>query len=222
MRILIVSDSPWCKDNSFGNTYSNRFSRIPEIEIAHVYTLSGEIEPDTNTLAFFQIPEGEVFHSAFKRGSAPAGHEVVFNGEAITKESDSKSSEPSSWYGKLVSFGKRHHWMSMFIARETGWRLGKIDWDGLLKFARGFKPDLVFLPIFYTYYTNRIGLFLKKELGIPMVLEISMDYYTFKRFSLDPLFWIDRVFKRRMIRRLVKEASLMYVISEKLKVEYEF
>lgn len=54
-----------------------------------------------------------------------------------------------------------------------------------------------------------------------MVLEISMDYYTFKRFSLDPLFWIDRVFKRRMIRRLVKEASLMYVISEKLKVEYE-
>ena len=221
MRILIVSDSPWRKDNSFGNTYSNRFSRIPEIEIAHIYTIAGDPEPDSNTLAFYQIPEGLVLKSVIKRSVEPAGRVVRPNTTGSVGETTDESPKPSSWYSKLVSFGKRHHWMSMFIARETGWRLGRIDWDGLLQFAKGFKPDLVFLPIFYTYYTNRIGLYLKRELGIPMVLEISMDYYTFKRFSLNPLFWIDRIFKRRMMRRLTNEASLMYVISDKLKIEYE-
>lgn len=221
MRILIISDSPWRKDNSFGNTYSNRFSRIPEIEIAHIYTLAGEPEPDSNTVAFYQIPEGQVLRSVFKRKTSPAGY-IVQPEESKTISTSSEISENrSSWYGKLVAFGKRHHWMSMFMAREAGWRLGNINWEGLLRFAKEFNPDLVFLPIFYTYYTNRIGLYLKQELGIPMVLEISMDYYTFKRFSLNPLFWIDRVFKRRMMRRLTKEASLMYVISEKLKAEYE-
>lgn len=221
MRILIISDSPWRKDNSFGNTYSNRFSRIPEIEIAHIYTLAGEPEPDSNTVAFYQIPEGQVLKSVFKRKTSPAGR-IVQPEESKTISTSSEISENrSSWYGKLVAFGKRHHWMSMFMAREAGWRLGKMNWEGLLQFAKEFNPDLVFLPIFYTYYTNRIGLYLKRKLGIPMILEISMDYYTFKRFSLNPLFWIDRIFKRRMMRRLTNEAAMMYVISEKLKAEYE-
>ena len=218
MRILIVSDSPWRRDNSFGNTYSNRFSRIPEIEIAHVYTLGGTPDYEPNIKAYFQIPENQVIRSVLSRKVAPAGH--VVRPDAEIPSTDSEKRQGSS-YSKLLAFGKRHHWMSMFFAREAAWRMGKIDWDALLSFAKDFNPDIVFLPIFYTYYTNRIGLFLKRALGVPMVLEISMDYYTFKRLSFNPLFWIDRVFKRKMIRRLVSEASLMYVISRKLKEEYE-
>ena len=37
MRILVVSNIEWADDNAFGNTVSNWFSNLPDIEFASIY-----------------------------------------------------------------------------------------------------------------------------------------------------------------------------------------
>ena len=111
----------------------------------------------------------------------------------------------------------RHHWSLMFIARELAWKLGKIDYDGLMSFINSFNPDIFLLPYNHIYYTNRLALKIKKRIDIPMVLEMAMDHYSLDRVSWNPVFWIDRFAKRAQIRRLVKESEMVFVISKRHK-----
>ena len=54
-----------------------------------------------------------------------------------------------------------------------------------------------------------------------MIGYISDDNYTLRRFSLSPLFWIDRLCKRRTVKKTILRCELLYVISELQKQEYE-
>ena len=54
MRILIVSNSPWRSDNSFGNSFTNIFEGISDIEIANIYCKYGK--PQTTVASrFFKL-----------------------------------------------------------------------------------------------------------------------------------------------------------------------
>ena len=46
MKVLILSNTPWREDNSFGNSFSNIFGNIPNLEIANIFFKYGE--PDNN------------------------------------------------------------------------------------------------------------------------------------------------------------------------------
>lgn len=50
-----------------------------------------------------------------------------------------------------------------------------------------------------------------------MVGYISDDCYTLRQFSLSPLFWIDRLWKRRYVKRAIDECMLLYVITDRQK-----
>ena len=36
MKILVLSSTPWTNDNSFGNSFSNIFEGIEDVEIANI------------------------------------------------------------------------------------------------------------------------------------------------------------------------------------------
>ena len=56
MKILILSSTPWTKDNSFGNSFSNIFEGLEDVEIANIYCKYGK--PETDLVSkFFQITE---------------------------------------------------------------------------------------------------------------------------------------------------------------------
>ena len=56
MRILVISNTPWSNDNSFGNSFSNIFEGIPDIEVANIACRPGH---PTSYLVkkYFQITE---------------------------------------------------------------------------------------------------------------------------------------------------------------------
>lgn len=220
----MLSQYPWKKDNSFGNTYSSIFGKIEGIEIAHIYLMEGQPDNEEVVTHYYQIPEKEIMRSCLKLWNRGAGAGHIVNIEDFGSAPDSLSkgkSDSSSIYSRLLGFGKRHHWNLMFFARELGWRFGKVNYPGLLRFVEDFKPDLFFLPFSNIYYTNRLALYIKKRYDVPMVMEMAMDHYSLKRLSFNPLFWIDRFGKRRMIRRLAKYSERIYVISQRLKDELE-
>ena len=66
MRILILSRSPWTKETSFGNTYSNFFEGMNNIEIANIYCGYGM--PNTSIPnRYFNINERSILKSIFTK-----------------------------------------------------------------------------------------------------------------------------------------------------------
>ena len=58
-KILVVSCAPWRNDNSVGNSYTNIFGGIDNIEIAHIYCGNGV--PNNNLVKrHFQINEKHI------------------------------------------------------------------------------------------------------------------------------------------------------------------
>ncbi len=224
MKILVLSQYPWKKDNSFGNTYSNIFGKIEGIEIAHIYLMDGKPDYEQVITQYYQIPEKEVMRSCLKPFAKQRGAGHIVHLENFRDESRAVADaggHGGSLYGRLLRFGKRHHWNLMFFAREVAWKFGKVDYKGMMDFVEDFKPELFFLPFSNLYYTNRLALYIKEHYDVPMVMEMAMDHYSLKRVSYNPLFWIDRLEKRAMIKKLAARTEKIYAISKRLKEELE-
>ena len=108
-------------------------------------------------------------------------------------------------------------WQIMFWARDAVWATGKWKTPQLDEFIKSVNPDIIFQPIYYSSFVDEVGLYAKKLTGAPMVGYISDDCYTLRQFSLSPLFWIDRLWKRRYVKRAIDECMLLYVITDRQK-----
>lgn len=206
IKILIISPTPWDDNNSFGNSFSNIFGGNPNYEIANIYLQEGF--PNTTVCKrFFQISEKTLIKRIFKPGT-PIGIER-FNSPGI-RNSDST----------IMKKAKIFRWQILFWIRDAIWGSGKWKSESLNKFILDFKPDIIFQPIFYEFYVNRIGLYAQKLTKVPMIGYISDDNYTLKQFSLSPLYWIDRLIKRKYVKKAIDQCKLLYVITEQQRKEY--
>lgn len=206
MKILIVSNSPWRNDNSFGNSFSNIFEGIDDLEIANIYCKYGK--PNAAFVKrFFQITEKSLINNALK--GTPSGKETFV-------DSDEKCDEGE----KAFNAARKHKGVLMFWARTLIWKLGKWKSKELVDFIDDFNPDLLFIPIYYSGYIHSINKFIKNKWNLPCVGYVSDDVYTMRRFSLSPLFWLDRLFTRPTMKRVFSWCDPVYVISDVQKREY--
>lgn len=218
MRILVISRTAWKQNNSFGNTYNNIFGKMKGVSIANIYLADGTPDSDNpNVVSYYQVSEKQMVKSLF-------GKRTINN--VVGKEIDSdelglNGNVTLETYDKAFSGMKKNRWSGFFIAREMVWKYGNINWDGILSFAKSFNPDIIFLPFYYAIYVDRVALYLKKQLNVPMVLEASIDIYSLKQLSYDPLYWINRFWIRRYVRKMASVSEKLYVISDIMKNDYE-
>lgn len=214
MRILIISRSPWRLDNSFGNTYSSIFRGMKDIEIANIYLADGVPEYEENVKAYYQVSERELVE----------GFKHPFSLKKVGKVAYAENSSDSHENGKdakYMSLGKARRWPLMFIVRDFIWKFGKIDYVGMYKFVEDFNPDIIFLPYYYATYVFRVALHLQKKFNLPMTGEACLDIYSLKQLSFDPLFWINRFNIRRWIRKAARHSASLYLISEKMRRDFQ-
>lgn len=211
MKILVISRTPWRLDNSFGNTYSSIFSKIDDIEIAHIYLADGFPEPEAVVKKYFQVSESKVIRTFFKKRttSNAVGCEVL------------PSVENKTILDSTVTAAQKIRLPLFYIIRDFLWHYGNINYDGMESFARDFKPDLIFAPLYYAKYVSRVIIKLQKALNIPLVLECSLDVYSLHQVSFDPFYWINRLSVRHTIRKVIKKTSLLYTISDMMRTDYE-
>ena len=210
LRILILSSTPWSNDNSFGNSYSNIFEGIENIEIANIYCRYGE--PNNNVVSkHFQITEKSLLKNLVDK-SYPSGQEI-YQKENIEKLNSSEK--------KLFDKVRVQRFQIYFWLRDIIWKVGRWRSDNLRDFIDDFKPDIIFQPLYYSNYLNDIALFIKNYTKAPMVSYVSDDVYTMKQLSFSPLYWIDRIIKRKHIKKIVEQSEYLYVISDIQKREYE-
>ncbi len=214
MRILIISRSPWRLDNSFGNTYSSIFRDMKDVEIANIYLADGVPEYEENVKAYYQVSERELV-DGFKH---PFSLKKV--GKVAYAENSSNTHEQEN-DAKYMAVGKARRWPIMFMVRDFIWKFGKIDYVGMDKFVEDFTPDIIFLPYYYATYVFRVALYLQKKFNLPMTGEACLDIYSLKQLSLDPFFWINRINIRRWIRKAAQHSASLYLISEKMRRDFQ-
>ncbi len=209
-RILVISSTPWSYDNSFGNSFSNIFEGMENLEFCNIYCLYGL--PKNNIAGkYFQITEKSLVRNFLNR-KHPSGREVNLGSE--TEELNQNEQ-------KLFDHTRKIRLQIFFWARDLVWGLGRWRSKELYTFISNFKPHLIYQPLYYSTYINNIVLYAKKTANAPMVCYVSDDVFTLRQFSLSPLYWIDRFVKRRIIRKVVNESEHLYVISQVQKKDYE-
>lgn len=210
-----MSQNPWRDDNSFGNTFSNILEGINEFEIANVYFGAGL--PNANFVSkYYQVNERLLIQNLISRKSK-SGIEIHL--DELNSQKDIIESTQNDL--KKFSFFQKNRWMLFFWLRELIWFFGNWKSKELHKFIDDFKPDIVFLPLYPWVYMNKIGLYIHNYCKVPMVSYVSDDHYTLKQYSWNPFFWIDRLIKRIYVKKVAIKASILYVISEIQKQDYD-
>lgn len=205
MKLLVISNTPWDDANSFGSSFSNIFGGNENYTIANICCQPGV--PNTKTCSrFFQITERGIIRSLQGKGGS---------GKEIFAEQSSRKNESA-----LIKKAKILRWQLFFWARDLLWSTGKWRSCELENFITDFDPDLIVLPIYYSCHLNNIGLYVKQLTGKPVVGYISDDCYTYKQFSLSPLFWIDRYIKRHYVKKGIDVCEVLFTITETQKQEY--
>ena len=212
MRILVLSSTPWSDDNSFGNTFSNIFEGIEDIEIANIACRPG-MPTSYLVKRYYQITEKSLIKNLTEK-SFPSGREIKINRNEMVDKSFSQNL-------KMRKFGSEKRWQILFWMRDLIWTVGRWKSQAFIDFIDDFNPDLIFQPIYFSSYLNDMVNFIKKHTNVPMFGYISDDCYTLKQVSFSPIYWLDRFYKRRKVKRTVEQCEILYVISDVQKNEYE-
>lgn len=187
---------------------------MKDVEIANIYLADGEPEYEPNVKAYYKISEKALVNGLRHpfRNSSPVGEKVSVGAPSIAMA--------DSEYDNYLSVGKKKRWPIMFLMREMVWKFGNINIDGVTKFAKDFNPDIIFLPYYYAVYVFRMALYLKNVLNVPMTGEACLDIYSLKQLSFDPVFWLNRFYIRKWIRKAARVSASLYTISEKMRIDY--
>lgn len=211
MKILIVSCSPWREDNSIGNSYTNIFQGIKNIEIAHICCGSGE--PNTEFVkTHFHINERNIIKNILNKENK-IGFKVP-NKSEIKEETLNKKQNP------IMDFMKIHRFQIFFWARDIIWSFKNWISPELKEFVDDFNPDIIFAPFLDTKYLNEMLIFLKEYTSKPLIVYAWDDVYTLNQFSFSPFYWINRLDQRRKLKKVADISLEMYTISKIQQQEY--
>ena len=207
MRVLVITRAPWRNDNNTGNTMTNFFGNMKDVEFYNLY-FRDQLPQNDIVVKSFAISEGQLIKNLFKR--TPVGKEVC------EQDTTSQSQEDS-----IYKSAKKVSTTLLTWLRDVLWTIGKWKSNNLKKFLEEIKPDAVFMPVFNCFYPHKILQFVKKQTGAKIVLFHADDNYTLKQFSLSPLYWLYRFNLRKWVRKSVKISDVNYAISNIQKEDYE-
>ena len=221
MKILVISNTAWNQGNSFGNSYNNIFAGLNELTFASIYCRDGYVDSSVNIARAYCINPNCFLKNLFLR-KIPTGKEIVLHTSDV--EQQQKFIGPTSNHSlktKLVNLCKILRWQIFQWGLDLLWKVGRWNSEELKDFINDFHPDLLFVPIYYSAHMNDLVLWAKKIAKVPMLGYISDDCYTLRQFSFSPLYWMDRLWKRRKVKRSIEQCEILYVISDIQKHEYE-
>ena len=207
MRILIISRAPWDNADSFGNTFSNLFEGMKNVEVYNVACRHG-VSNNTIVKRAAQLTDKGVLKSVYKPKFDPCWE--IQNTQEITKENQEIS----------VKARKKRRTVS-FIIRDIIWRFGRWKKSKTLnEFLEEVKPDLIYLPIYASPYMCQVQRYIVQKLKVPVVGHISDDVYGYPPKSSLLAKWY-RARLRKKLRKLIQYCSYLEVFAENMKNEYE-
>lgn len=208
-KILIISRDVWTGGTS--STLDNIFANYDASRIAHIYIETKK--PNTKHCAsFFQISE----YSLIKR---------IYNHKIKTGQRvDSNYIEKRAIAEKEASvfnFVRNHRSFVYTILRELLWLLNGWKTEELSNFIHEENPDIIFFMGSPLILMNRLMRHIVKKANKPYCVFEMDDVYSYNIHGVKILKRIYRYFLRKNIKCLMDGVSQLFVISPKMKNEYD-
>ena len=205
MRILVISSTTWDVSNSFGNTFSNLFDGMSDVEIYNICCRNGNNNNNVVKEAI-QSTDKSVLKSIYKIGYDPFWKMEV----------DSQKAENENLSENALKKRKPIH----FLIRDMIWKMGKYKKSKALNdFLEGAKPDVIYLPIYSQHYMCDFQSYLIEKLNVPVVGHISDDVYGIK----PNIKGIEKIRAKKLqekIECLIKKCSYLEVFAQNMADEY--
>ena len=209
-KILIVSRGVW-DGNGTSSTLSSIFENYDPNKLSQVYIETKK--PNTNHCSsFFQISEFSLLRKMYK-WKTQTGHRVdsvyVQDEEVARKESET------------MQYVRRHRSFLYTILREFLWHLNGWKSKELKAFINEENPDVIWLTGSPLILMNRLSQYVVKVSKKPYCIYEMDDVYSYNNCGKNPLKYIYRFFLRKNVKKLIAGASQLFVISPKMKKEYD-
>ena len=171
MKVLVISRNAWDITNSIGNTLSNFFTGIEDLEFANIYFRSSH--PDNNNCKlYYRVTEKDIIRNWF------SPHKL---GEKFLRDNANKKSDATDKELKeksLIRFIQKNNLKLAYKLSDFLWYSKKWLNDNLKDFVEEFKPDVVFTFVKSAPQYYLTVKFLKENFGIPVFSWIADDEYT--------------------------------------------
>ena len=216
LRVLLLVAEPWRGDDSGGNTLDNFFNGMKGMEFAQVYC-SNPMPDNSICNKYYQISEAEVIHRFFSHKAV--GHTLDWPIKATTELC---VVHEGSYITPSV-FNKIKQWRpdSLLLLRQVLWRYSNWKTPELEAFIKEFNPDVIYAPCYASPFQLALTRHIKKMTGKKIVTWSADDCYSLRHFSLDPFFWINRLWNRHCLRKTYPYYDEFYSISEEEAEELE-
>lgn len=211
-KVLVISRGAW--DDSLGtsSTLSNLFSDYPQEKVAHIYVDPGL--PSTKCCGrFFQISEYNMIRRLFN-WKVKTGEEVSNNPHPVKNNAESALKEE-----KLLSVARNHRLHIFTLMRDVLWGFNGWKSKELAEYVRNFNPDIIWLDGVHSTFLNRLYLHVMSISKRPCVLYMMDDNYTYQ--SMVGYHYMYQFYQRHLIEKIVSRCGKIFVISPKMKREYD-
>ncbi len=208
MRVLIISSTAWDNSNSFGNTFSNLFSGIKDVEIFNICLQNGAFNNNVVNQAI-QLSNTRVLRSIFTSND-PARIMVRSDEECVSKTNDAIIKKKFKWMKTIL-----------FYFRDLIWKLGRWKKSKILnEFIKSVNPNVIYLPIYSSPYMCDVQSYLIDKIGVKVVGHISDDVYA-KTTSKSCLAKAYNNKIRKKVKALIEKCEYLEVFAENMKREYQ-
>lgn len=209
-RVLIVSRGVW-NDAGTSSTLSNIFQNYDSAKLSQIYIETKK--PNTCLCqSFFQISEYSLIKKIYK-WSTKTGRRVD---ATYSENSDVARKEAST-----MTFVREHRSFAYTMLREVLWHLNGWKSKELRAFLEEENPDVLWLTGSPLILMNRLSQYVVKRSMKPYCIYEMDDVYSYKNCGSNPFKYIYRFFLRRRVKKLIKGASQVFVISPKMKREFD-
>lgn len=206
MKVLVISRNAWDDTNSIGNTLTNFFGDLRNIEFANIYFRSAQ--PNNGVCrTYYRTSETEVLKNWFR----PDQIGRSFQWEPAQRET--RQSLSASHEKKMIHAIQKHGLGFTYKLSDAAWYSEKWINPNLRAFVENFAPDLIFSFVKSApqyYLTIR---YLRETFDIPLMTWIADDEYT--------------GFSRRGARKeidnltyILRESAVVYGCSEEICTYY--
>lgn len=203
-KILLITRECLSNNTNEGNVLLGLFGG-GEYELANIYCKAGV--PDNNACAdrYFQLTDKMALQKLLK--GQPMGRRV--HPVSSLESGNSGETEKKGFY----DFFRKHNLEIFHFAREILWKAAGFHSAELDAFVDDFRPDLIFSPLCYSWYVLALQRYVIGRTSAPAATYLYDDLYSFRQMNLEPFFWLNRLFQRRIIRKTLPCFNTVYSMS---------
>ena len=205
MNILVLSNIEWSDNNAFGNTMSNLFSGISDMELASLYRRSS-LPNNSVCKKYYKISVSSVLKKFFSPEKIGTYFET--DGKIRNNVTESDDSEK-----KAISFIHKFKLNNiLYFAEDLIFATKRWENDKFKSFINDFKPDIVFsfakASKTHLLFINTVKKYCPECKCVSFIVDDICSSFKSKKH-------------KKIIAGQLQQASKVYAITSSLKRKYE-